>query len=280
MHKVKRQNIEAIYPLTSTQEGMLFHSMYAGGSGVYFQQTKCTFEGRLDVPAFRRAWQHVVNRHQVLRTGFNWQLKRKPLQIVRRQVELPWEELDQCALSAVEQEEALQQRLRTYRKQGFDLTQPPLMRCLLIRSSPQCHDFIWSYHHIILDGWSVSLLLKEVFTFYEAFRRGANPMLEEPRPFQDHVAWLKQRDVSAAEKFWRDYLAGFEIATPLDSKLTQGPVVGDEETEYGVQQLHLSAATSTMLEEFARRSGVTRSVLVEGVWALLLSRYSGEKDVV
>src|SRR5436190_10910404 len=272
-----KQDIEAIYPLTSTQEGMLFHSIYAAGSGVYFQQSRCTLEGLLDVPAFKHAWQQVMDRHQVLRTSFSWELKRHPLQIVRRRVELPWEQHDWRSLRTDEQSEQLQQHLKTDRKSGFVLNRAPLMRCALIQMSAERFEFIWSYHHILLDGWSVSLLLKEVFVFYEAARRSQELTLEQPRPFQDYLVWFKEQQMSEAEAFWRRSLKGFSAATPFDNGPAQ-PRSVSEETESGAQQLELSVATTTALEAFTRRSQVTLSVLVEGVWALLLSRYSGDRD--
>src|SRR5690349_17701005 len=175
----RTRQIEAIYPLSPMQQGMLFHTIYAPQSGVYLQQLRCTLEGELDKSALRRAWQRVVDRHAILRTAFTWQHHKKPLQVVRQQVTLPWDEKDLRGCDDVEQQ--LKTYLQADREQGFSLTKPPLMRVALMQTGANVYEFVWSYHHILLDGWSIGLVLQEVFACYEAFKRNQDVYLPQPR---------------------------------------------------------------------------------------------------
>jgi hypothetical protein len=168
------KNIEAAYPLSPMQEGMLFHTIYALESRMYFQQLRYTLYGNLNVLAFQKAWQQVIDRHPVCRTAFVWENIEQPLQIVVRRVKLPWEQHDWRGLSPTEEQEQLEALLQADWQRGFKLSKAPLMRLVLIQVDENVYQFIWSYHHLLLDGWSVSFVLKEVFDFYEAFCLGQN----------------------------------------------------------------------------------------------------------
>ena len=170
------------------QQGMLFHTLYAPDSEVYREQTSCSLKGNLNVSAFQQAWGQVVQRHPILRTAFYWEELSEPLQVV--QVELPWEQRDWRGLSSLEQHGWLEAFLEADRARGFDLGQAPVMRCALLREAEDTYRFVWSSHHLLLDGWSLSLLLKEVLAFYEAYCRGRELRLESPRPYRDYIAWL------------------------------------------------------------------------------------------
>ena len=146
------ENIADIYELSPMQQGLLFHTLYAPDSGVYFNQFSCTLHGNLNVAAFQHAWQQVVEKHPILRTAFYWEELEKPLQVVHRQVEIPWQQHDWRNLSATKQQEQLAAFLKGDREQGFELNQAPLMRCTLIQLADDTYQFIWSHHHLLIDG--------------------------------------------------------------------------------------------------------------------------------
>ncbi|MBW4457214.1 MAG: amino acid adenylation domain-containing protein [Nostoc indistinguendum CM1-VF10] len=275
----QNKNIESIYPLSPMQQGMLFHTLYAPDSGVYFEQLSCTLYGNLNVPAFERAWQRVVERHPVLRTLFIWEHRKQPLQIVRKWVNLPWVQHDWRGLSPVEQQERLEAFLQTDREQGFKLDQAPLMRCTLIKVREDTYHFVWSRHHILLDGWCLPIILKEVLAFYEGFNRSQDLYIERPRPYRDYIAWLQQQDLSQAEAFWRQALQGFTAPTPLVVDRVVSNLSNQKQT-YDRQHLQLSANVTAALQSLAQQHHLTLNTLVQGAWALLLSRYSGQEDVV
>jgi alpha-ketoglutarate-dependent taurine dioxygenase len=271
------KNVEDIYPLSPVQQGMLFHAVYDPKGGMYLEQKTCTLHGDLDVSAFERAWQCVVERHPVLRTAFVWLGLDEPMQVVRQKVKLSWKREDWRGLSPEEQQAQSSAFLQTDRAQGMELSKAPLMRLALFRLADDAYQFTWTHHHILLDGWSLPILFKEVFAFYEAFRKGADLHLEKSRPYRDYIAWLQRQDLSQAEAFWRNELKGF--TTPIPLWISRNTSSGPKES-YGEQHLALSEQETAALQSLAQRHQLTMNTLVQGAWGLLLSYYSGEKDVV
>ncbi|MBN1888045.1 MAG: amino acid adenylation domain-containing protein [Thermoflexales bacterium] len=276
-----KDSVEAIYPLSPLQEGLLFHTLYAPGSGMYVIQAEYALHGQLDIPAFKRAWQRVMERHAVLRTLFVWERRDKPLQVVRKRVELPWTQLDWQALSQPEQQSRLVAWLEDERVRGFDLGQAPLMRLALMQTGPESYHFVWSLHHLLMDGWSKPLVFRDVLTCYDAFCEGQDVQLEPVHPYKDYIAWLQGQSLTEAQAFWQQTLAGFTAPTPLRvnrRRLDRSNI--DPPREHIQQHLCLSEETTLALRQLAQRHRLTLNTLVQGAWALLLSRYSGEQDVL
>ena len=268
------RRVEDIYPLSPLQQGLLFHTLRAPSSGVYFQQMSCTLEGALDTAAFRAAWRGVAQRHSVLRTSFAWEGLEEPLQLVEAEAEPEWREEDWRGADEEEQRRRLEEFLEADRVRGFGHARAPLMRLSLFQLSDEHYQFTWSLHHLVLDGWSAPVLVREVLALYEASRRGAELSLPRPRPYRDYIMWLRAQDMGRAASFWRRTLAGFDAPTRLPS--------GDATAEGGRHQQHLSlgAETTTELERFARGQRVTLNTLAQGAWALVLARLTGRRDVV
>ncbi|MBD2281009.1 non-ribosomal peptide synthetase, partial [Aphanizomenon flos-aquae] len=276
---VKAQKIEAIYPLSPMQQGMLFHSLYAPESGVYFEQMTLSLQGNIDITAFASAWQKVVDRYSILRTFFVWENRQTPLQVVLKQVDLLWQNLDWRQLPLTERQHKLSDLLLTEREQGFEFNQAPLMRCTLIQLNENSYKFIWNHHHILMDGWCLPIIFKEVLSFYETEITGKTCDLPTPPPYRDYIAWLNFQDKEAAIEFWRQTLDGFIAPTPL--RVNKTPYQNQQpESNYSEVELRLSTEVSGELQSIAKQHHVTLSTIVQAVWALLLSRYSGETDVV
>jgi amino acid adenylation domain-containing protein len=273
----KAGNIEAIYPLSPMQEGILFHSLYTPHSAGYFEQFSYTLEGDLDLLAFEQAWQTILGRHPILRTLFTWEKGSQPLQIVRHEVTLPFAYQDWRSYSPSEQQAQLEAFLIADRKQGFELSKAPLMRLALMRLSERRYQFTWSFHHLLLDGWSSPIILAELFALYEGFCRAESPALPPRRPYRDYIRWLQQQDLSQGEQFWRAYLEGFTTPTPFG---VDKPNFKGQAEAYAVQELVLPEAVSGPLQGLVQRHHLTMSTLIEGVWAIILSRYSNESEVV
>ncbi len=271
------QNIVDIFDLSPMQQGMLFHALYAPDSSVYFEQLHCTIRGQLDCEVFKRAWQQVVNHHPALRTAFYWKELEKPLQVVHKSAPLPWTELDWSNKTPSQQTSALQAFLRNDRQQGFNLEQPPLMRCALIRLDEQRYKFVWSHHHILMDGWSLPLVFGEMISCYEHLVTGSPPPLTPTPPFRDYILWLKQQDPQQAESFWRKALSGFHAPTPL---VVNQADLDLEAYRHGEYEVAFPEELSRAIQDFSRRNQLTVSSVLQGAWAVLLSRYSGEVDVV
>ena len=271
----KKKQIEAIYPLSPLQQGILFHSLYDNSSSIYVSHLSCALSGELDITAFKQAWQRIVDRHAVLRTMFVWEGQSKPLQVVRQHVDLPWIEHDWLHYSAAEQQERLEIYLETDRKRSFDFLHAPLMRLTLIRMNDDSCHFIWSHHHILMDGWSAMTITREVFALYEAFARGEELQLPHALTYRDYIAWLRQQDLEEAKSFWRQTLAGFTSPTPVGG-LTSSPA----KRNYQAQRRRLSVDLARDLETLSHEHQLTMNTLLQGAWGLLLSRHSGRDDVL
>lgn len=274
---MKVTNIEDIYELSPLQQGMLFHTLYAPKSGLYFQQHRFSFQGGCNISALKRAWQKAVNRHPVLRTSFYLEDLDKPLQVVHQRVKLPFELHDWRKVPPPEQEARLEAYLKEERKSGFVLSLAPLIRLTLIRIADDTYELIWSHHHMLLDGWSGYLVAKEVADCYVAYCRGQDLHLEPVRPYGDYIAWLQEQDLAEAKAFWRRSLKGFTNPTPLVVDRVARP---DKDEYYDEQHVWLARATTDAMRSFVSHHKLTLNTLVQGAWALLLSNYSNEEDIV
>jgi amino acid adenylation domain-containing protein len=277
---MKAENLEDLYELAPIQQGILFHSLLNPNHGMYVVQMSLTLRGSINRDAFQKAWATVMQRHSILRTAFLWEGLTKPVQMVIRQVKVPLVELDWRDRPAAQQQANLESLLQQDQAQGFDLTQAPLMRLTLIQFADDVHQLIWSKHHLILDGWSTGIVLKEVFLSYEAFCQEAGLTLPPSQPYRNYIAWWQEQDLVAAEQFWREHLQGFTTPTPLsiDDRSSASTTVST--TEYTSEELILDRNSTVILQSFARQHQLTLNTLVQAAWALLLSRYSGETDVV
>ena len=272
-------NIVDLYILSPTQEGMLFHSIYAPEADVYLRQTGWRLKGMLDVAALEHALQALVDRHTALRTSFIWGESDKVLQVVERRVKVTLEQHDWQGLSTDEQHEKLEKFLAADRRQGFDLTTAPLMRLILVRLGSDDYQFIWTYHHLVLDGWARSEIHKELFMLYEAARENRSLQLAAPHPYREYIAWLRRQDMTKAEEFWRQTLEGFPSPPALSiDRGALGSLSNDE--GYGEVFAVLSEEDTANLNALAHQQQLTLNTLVQGAWTMILSCYSGERDIV
>ena len=258
---------------------MLFHILLETGSGAYVVHLNFIIEGHFDSSAFKRAWQKLLERHTVLRTSFVWQKVPKPLQVVRQQVTLTWDERGWSGFSEQEQESRLQEYLREEHRRGFDPAQAPLMRIGLMRLSAGRIQFIWNYSHLLLDGWSANIILGELSAYYKAFCDGRELDLPNSRPYREFIAWIQQQNKADAEAFWRKTLKGFTSPTVLgveDLKLS----ASDSALEYPELSAVLEREIATELQTIARRHRITLSTFFEAAWARLIGFYGASSDVV
>ena len=268
------QNVEDIYPLSPMQQGLLFHTLLAPDAGEYFRQLSCRMRGPLNVEVFRKAWQEVVDEHSALRSSFLYEGLEEPLQVIHRRVELPCEQVDWRDLPEQDRERRVAEFLAADRRRGFVLAEAPLMRLALLRLAADEHHFVWSYHHLLVDGWSVSLLQQQVFRGYGSLCQGGAPVRSGARPYRDYIAWLQRQDRARAEAFWRRELAGFAAPTPV------APTGASRGGRIIEERLDLTEAETGSLNAFARQHQLTLNTVMQAAWALLLARHGGEPDVV
>ncbi|MFE9921507.1 non-ribosomal peptide synthase/polyketide synthase [Streptomyces sp. NPDC005774] len=265
------------YPLTPTQTGMVVHGMDEPGEGLYTEQITFVADGVREPRLLAAAWQHVVDRTPVLRTAVALRGMPVPLQSVHRHATLPVTELDWSALKPAEREARLRRLLDEDRARGIALDRPPLLRVTLIRLGPDEVRVVWTFHHVLLDGWSVFHVLGDVMAAHAALAAGTEPPPPQRRPFADYIAWLAGRDTAAAEEHWKAAFAHYAAPTPLP--YDRRPAPGAAARSGTWLSRRLGADGTARLTEFARRHRLTLNTLVQGAWALLLARSSGEREV-
>ncbi|HZF38511.1 MAG TPA: amino acid adenylation domain-containing protein, partial [Blastocatellia bacterium] len=270
-------DVEDLYPLSSAQQGLLFHSLYAPQSAMYMAQLALGLRGWLDGESFARAWQQAIDRHAALRTTFVWEDLDEPLQVVHRSARLPLFEADWRHLPPAEQAERLEAFLRADRERDFELSTSPPMRFAILRLGDEAYEFIWSHHHLLIDGWSFSTLLAEVFSAYETLRKGEPVRLPQERPYRDYIEWLNRQSEERAESFWRATLEGFATATPIPFERGDGGVGPGQSAPLAKS---MGAPSTARLQVLVRRQRLTAPTLIQAAWAILLGRHAGERDVV
>ncbi len=273
------KNVEDIYPLTPSQQGLLYHALRAETGETYFEQFCYTVAGTLDVSAFRRAWERVVERHPALRAAFVWKGLTAASQVVRAKAPLPWLAADWSPLPDAEAAARLDRYLTEDRRKGFDLRKAPLMRCALIKRLGGRYSFVWSFHHLLMDGWSFSLVLRDVNALYAAFAAGRPDPLPPAPAFRAALAWRTAQDGAAAEAYWRQALDGLPGATRLPGGTDTAPPAASRNDRPGELTVMLSRETTAALTALARRTSATMNGILQAAWAILLARHAGETDV-
>ncbi|MFE3784986.1 amino acid adenylation domain-containing protein, partial [Amycolatopsis sp. NPDC059090] len=266
------REVEDVYPLTPMQSGMVFHALSQPGERVYFQQVGFVLDGvrnETDVAALERAWQQVVDRTPVLRTRIAWEGVPEPVQVVQRQVPIPIARHDWRDRTSDERDRAWRELLAADRAEGLDFTEMPLLRLAFARLSDTEVRVLWTFHHVLLDGWSVFGVLSDVFAAY------SRAELPERPPFRDYVAWLDRQDDAAAEEHWRRELGS--LVAPARLPYDRAPA--QAHTSRSSEWLRVPVENSARLRDFARGAGLTLNTVLQGAWALVLARLSGERDV-
>ncbi len=266
------------YPLSPLQQGMLFHTLSEPQSGVDIEQILCTLPDPFRPTALSEAWRRVTERHEILRTRFQWADREIPEQAVEPHATLPitvhdWRHLDQST-----QETRRRALLEQDRFTDFDMDRAPLMRLAVLRLNENKHQWLWTFHHALLDGRSFPIVLKEVFAFYDAHQEPTSPVLARPRPYRDFITWLTGRDAEHDRAYWTRTLKGFRAPTPL--RTPTPPPDAPKKRGTNLVSTRLPNTECETLEHFAAAHDLTLNTLIQGAWALLLYHYSGESDVV
>ncbi|MCM6775975.1 amino acid adenylation domain-containing protein [Nocardia sp. CDC141] len=264
-----------VWPLTPLQSGMLFHALLADASvDVYTTQFSLDLTGAVDERRLREAAQGVLDRHDNLRVAFAEDAAGRPVQVVLDPVEVPWRAIDLSHMGPTAAAAELARLEAADYADRFDMGTAPLLRFALIRTAPEAYRLLVTSHHILIDGWSMPLLMQDLLTLYALGPRSRH--LPAVHSYGDYLAWLVAQDPEAARTAWRAALAGITEPTPL------APVDPGREIASGVGEVgfELSAADTTALTRLAARLGVTVNTVVQAAWGLLIGRSVDRDDVV
>ncbi|HLP59674.1 MAG TPA: amino acid adenylation domain-containing protein, partial [Candidatus Deferrimicrobium sp.] len=275
MEKLNPKNIENILPLTPVQEGILFHYLKNPGSDFYFEQLCLDISGEIDVLHFEKAWRTVIETNEILRTVFRWEKLAKPSQIILKEPQCRLSFYNLSAENNHEKKIMLAKIKDKDRHDRFDLHGVPF-RVILCKLAENKYQLIVSNHHILYDGWSTGIILKEFFKAYHGLCQGERPLrLPVKTPFKEFIKWLQNRDGHKQEQFWRNNLAGFETpaALPIKRKIKTTGGAGDH-------SIILAEDLKDKLNVFIKKRRVTLASVFYTAWGILLQKYGGNGDVV
>jgi amino acid adenylation domain-containing protein len=270
-------SVADVYPLGPAQEGIYIQCLLGGASGAYIEQTSMDLTGYLDQGALLRAWHAVTKKHPALRTGFARRRLPRPMQVVVSEVETALHSHDWHHIAPEHHAERWQQLLQEDRANLFSLEKPPLHRLTLIRLSESRHRLLLTYHHLLMDGWSEPVVLRDLLLFYRDIRAGSltDPPIDNSYP--TYLDWISQQDESSATHFWRSKLKGLVSPTPLAIEYDR-PLATPK--RFSWQSVYLTTGDTQTLQSFARKNRLTLSSFLQAGWILTLGHYSHATDVV
>lgn len=273
---LNKENLKDIYPLSPMQADMLFHALLDSKSDAYFEQITFLIDGQFDIARWQYCWQLLVQRHDILRTVFSYKKTEQPLQIVLKRSEPEFLQFDLRTFDSTSQATKILEYKQQDRRRGFDLSKDRLTRIAIFQRQSQEFVMVWSFPHILLDGWCNGIIYEELLMFWQQLKQGKTPQLPPAPQYSRYIQWLAKQDKAAATEYWREYVKGYAQITGLPREKIAAPVI----TEIVEYQLHFEPTLYQQLQKLASTKQVTLNTLIQAMWSILLSIYNGVNDVV
>jgi hypothetical protein len=271
-----KKDIQEIYPLSPMQEGMLFHDIFDSRSTAYFEQVTIRVSGVLEIEPAREAFNALIKRYDILRTMIVYENVERPLNVVlkERKGELFYRDLTNWTAS--EQEGIIEQFKVNDRKRGFHLTKEMLMRIAIFRTEQEAYQIIWSFHHILMDGWCLGIIVNDFNQLYLRIKENLQISLPVVYPYSRYINWLQKQGVKNAQSYWQDYLTGYTEMAGLPGEKTGVGV------DYLARKFEFSIPEELtgQLMELASQYQVTMNIVCQVLWGVLLQKYNNTTDVV
>ena len=268
------KNIENIYECSPLQKGMLFHTLHQSSTNLYVEQISFKIAGDLDVEHFRQAWEQTIDRHDSLRTTFHWKETDKLLQVVHKDVELFWSQED-WDMRSTNAAQSIREFSENVKNEGINISEGPLMKFHLIHLN-DCVQFIWTFHHLLMDGWSMPLVLKDVIHFYKSIQDGDSSYYPDAPQYHKYISWLQKQDSENAKDFFKARFENFQEPSYISDHHSPH--------RHSVQDRHkdliLSGQSRRSLEELSRKHNVTLYSIFQAAWAMVINRHSDKDDIV
>lgn len=275
MSQFKRDQVQDMYYLSPMQEGMLFHTLHHQEKGFYVEQMDMNVKGILRSDLLEKSMNIIVERYDIFRTVFLHEKVKRPIQVVLKNRPFQLDIVDIQDLSESEQLERIDRFKQKDQLRGFDLSKDLLMRASVFQTGPSSYRWIWSYHHILLDGWCFGLVVQELFAIYHALLHDIPYRLEPVKPYKEYIQWLEKQDKRASLEYWTQSLAGFEGQSTFKEQRKQ-----TNEHELGEIEWAMSKEETAALSELALQQNATLSSALQSIWSILLSRYQRSNDVL
>ena len=272
----EKPEIKNIYNLTPLQEGMLFHYLLEPDTTTYVEQMVFSVEGNINIEAIEKSFNMLIERHDSLRTVFYYKNVDKPLQIVLKNRKASVTIKDVSSLDLNDAEKFVEEFKTMDIKRGFDLSKDLLMRLALIKTAANSYKIIWTHHHIIIDGWCLSIIISEFFSIYHTIISNKSIKFEPAMPYSDYVLWLDKQDKEKAKRYWEKYLCGYEGKAVIPFSRKEGNAYYIPE-EYS---LIFDKETTEKIISFSAKNQTTTNTVFQSIWGILLQKYSNTDDVV
>lgn len=270
------QNIESIYPLSPTQEAMLYSAVNSNDPEMGVTQTMFDIKGDINIENFRKSWQGIIDKHTIFRTSIVHENLSNPLQLVHKELECDFEVIDFSTEPDVDTK--LEKLAEDQRIKNRDLSQKNILKFKLVKISKKLFRFIWTHHHILIDGWTMPIVFNELYDNYEKLQNNISLSTETTDKFEDYINIIAAKEPEQEEQFWKEYLEGFTKPTTL-------PIENKNYKRNG-SDIQIRVATEFTQKEtghiqsFSRKYRITINTIVQSAWSLVLSKYSNTADVV
>ncbi len=275
MTKLIKKNIEDILALTPMQEGMLFHYLKNSVSEHYFEQLSLEISGEIEPDIFEKAWNFVIETNEMLRTLFRWENVENPIQVILKKHYLQLRYHDITGKEGNEKKKQVEKINIRDRKEKFDLQEVPF-RVNLCRLEKAKYVMIISNHHILYDGWSNGIILKEFLQAYDAFSRQKSPTRPDKGKYKEFVKWVRKKNTGVQERYWQEYLEDFAAPIELPGKFKKR-----ENLDYiGNYHLIFPNEITSQLDAFLKARKIPLSALIYSAWGILLQKYNDCEDII
>jgi amino acid adenylation domain-containing protein/non-ribosomal peptide synthase protein (TIGR01720 family) len=269
-------NIEDVYPLSPLQSGLFYHWILDKSSYAYFDQVSYSIKGKMDSEVLRKCYQALIDRHPILRTCFTNNYGDILLQIVSESLTAEFNYFDITGESKDFQQRYLQTFKESDKARGFDLEQGSQTRLQVIRLGDSELEFVWSFHHIVMDGWCITILIDEFSAIYRSIEENDELQLAQPPKYVNYIRWLSNLDHSISKSYWSQYLQNYYELASLPGKKYTGDTVQDDQSCV----LIVDGERFKSFKDVGIRHGLTTNTLIQGLWGVLLSKYNNRQDVV
>ncbi|MEN2401847.1 amino acid adenylation domain-containing protein [Flavobacterium sp. MC2016-06] len=272
----KDNNIEDVYELSPLQQGLYYYWLVDNSSHMYFEQISYKLHfSNLKVDAVKQAYDELIKRYAILRTSFTNDYSGVPLQIVHKTVSSNFSYESVRDLANIE--EALHDIKEKDKAAGFDFEKPTQMRLKVVELGNGDYEFIWSSHHILMDGWCLSILINDFYRMLMAITNDQTIQLPEPVKYSTYIDWLSKINKDASLSYWKNYLDGLTSNTEIPFKKKKGQTKNETSNK---EIIHIEGSVFENVKNLCGELGITANTFIQGVWGYLLSRYNNTQDVV
>lgn len=277
MSGFQKDQVQDIYYLSPMQEGMLFHSLAHRGQNFYVEQMSTEIRGMFHTKWLEESVNAIVERYDIFRTVFVYEKVKRPVQVVLKNRQFKVDEVDLGGFSVDQQTQCIDEFKRREKKWGFDLSKDIPMRMTVFRRAEDVYEWVWTYHHILFDGWCLGIVMQEMFQIYDALLQNKPHTLPPTKQYKVYIKWLESQDKTKSLRYWSNYLSGFTGQTTFAEHRKRSRT---EEYLPAEINFKLTDEDTNAFAVLAKEQGVTLFTALQAAWGVLVSRYQGENDVV